>query len=67
MRSRPVAVVGVIVPGVFMHVQHRGRRRRHDERLSKHERDETSHGDSLLRAYGDPVIVPYRGAATVTS
>jgi hypothetical protein len=49
VRGRPVVVIGVIVPDVFVDVQRRRRGRRHDQGLSKQECDEPAHESSVLR------------------
>jgi hypothetical protein len=52
VRSRPVVVIWVIVPDVFVDVQRRRHGRRHDQGLSKQECDEPAHGSSVLRPAG---------------
>jgi hypothetical protein len=52
VRSRPVVVIWVIVPDVFMDVQRRRRGRRHDQGLSEQECDQPAHGSSVLRPAG---------------
>jgi hypothetical protein len=49
VRGRPVVVIWVIVPEVFVDVQRRGHGRRHGQSLNKHDCDESAHEDSLLR------------------
>ena len=52
VRGRPVVVIGVIVPDVFVDVQRRRHGRRHDQGVSKQECDEPAHGSSVLRPAG---------------
>ena len=49
VRGRPVVVIRVIVPDVFVDVQGRRHGRRHDQGLNEHECDEPAHEGSLLR------------------
>ena len=52
VRGRPVVVIRVIVPDVFVDVQGGRHGRRHDQGLSKQECDEPAHGRSVLRPAG---------------
>jgi len=52
VRGRPVVVIRVIVPDVFVDVQRRREGRRHDQGLSQQECDEPAHGSSVLRPAG---------------
>jgi hypothetical protein len=52
VRGRPVVVIWMIVPDVFVDVQRRCPRRRHDHGLGKQECDEPAHESSVLRPCG---------------
>ena len=52
VRGRPVVVIRVIVPDVFVDVQGGRHGRRHDQGLSKQECDEPAHGSSVLLPAG---------------
>jgi hypothetical protein len=49
VRGRPVVVIWVVVPDVFVDVKKRRHGRRDDQGLNEDECDEPAHGNSLLR------------------
>jgi hypothetical protein len=53
VRRRGVMMSRVVVIVVLVDVQRRQHSRRRDEPLNEHERDDTTHGDSLLRDLKD--------------
>ena len=53
VRRRGVMMSRVVVIAVLVDVQRRQHSRRRDETLNEHERDDTTHGDSLLRDLKD--------------
>jgi hypothetical protein len=48
--GRPMVMLGMVVPDVFVHVERRGHGRRYDQATREHGCDESAHEDSLLRA-----------------